>query len=104
MLDAGCHMSGPTEFHGRQLLTMIAEIDDLCEAASSQGVVPFLDAVETAKLLRALVTGAGEYKANRERLDQRYHLARARGYLTGSVPIAWETRPVEEDDAEGDDS
>mgnify|MGYP003443800837 FL=1 len=97
-------MSGPTEFHGRQLLTMIAEIEDLCDDASSQGYAAFLDAVSTAKLLRALVTGAGEYRLDSERRARRFHLARANGYLVGSVPVAWETRPAEEDDAEGDDS
>lgn len=95
-------MSGPTNHHGRGLLAMIAEIETLCEEALSQGHAPLLDAVSTAKLLRALVAGAPNYTPDDERISQRLALAKHHGYIAGGVPIAWETKPpvgAEEDGA-----
>ena len=67
-------MSGPTDFHGRALLATLECIDSLIERAVTDGAVPVLDAVEMAKLLRALIRGEGRYEPNidalRTRLDR----------------------------------
>lgn len=98
-------MSGPTEFHGARLLAAIVEIETLCEDALSQGHAPLLDAVETAKLLRALVSGAAEYSSNVELVRKRADLARSRGSIIYALPIAWMTIVTADDvGAEGDES
>lgn len=98
-------MSGPTEFHGAQLLAAIVALETRCENALSEGYAPLLDAVETAKLLRALVSGAGDHSINAELVQKRVGLARSRGSIIYALPIAWETiAPADDADAEGDDS
>jgi hypothetical protein len=72
-------MSGPTDFHARTLLLLIGDIEEHAERALSVGHAPLVDAVEMAKILRALVSGAREYKPNEERLMQRFELAKTRG-------------------------
>ncbi len=65
-------MSGPTEFHGRMLVDTIEQIDAFILRAFSEGGVPVLDAVEVAKLLRALVSGAPRYTIDAETLHKRF--------------------------------
>ncbi len=84
-------MSGPTEFHGARLIETITGIEAQCEEALSQGYAPLLDAVEIAKLLRALVSGAEEYEPNAQLVRQRFALARTRGYQVSAPRLAWRT-------------
>lgn len=90
-------MSGPTNFHARTLLLLIGDIEDHAERSLAIGHAPLLDAVETAKILRALVAGASEYKPNEERLRQRFNLAKTRGHWMAGGFRPWEPAPADDD-------
>lgn len=99
-------MSGPDEFHARALLATIADIEKLCEDTLSRGHTPFLDAVETAKLLRALVSGSADYRPSTKFFNQRCDLADRAGWTAMFPHSGWATVPEsgeadESDDAEG---
>lgn len=96
-------MSGPTDFHARTLLLLIGDIEEHAERALSAGHAPLVDAVEMAKVLRALVAGAREYKPNVDRMRQRFELAKTHGHWMAGGFRAWEPAPTadEGDDAEG---
>ena len=98
-------MSGPTDFHARTLLLLIGDIEDHAERALSAGHAPLVDAVEMAKILRALVSGAREYKPNEDRLRRRFELAQTRGLGMAGGFREWKPDLVandESDDAEGE--
>lgn len=94
-------MSGPTDFHARTLLSLIQDIEDHAERALSAGYAPLLDAVEMAKVLRALVAGAREHKPNVDRMRQRFELARTHGHWMAGGFRTWEPAPAPDADDDG---
>lgn len=90
------------EIHAKALLMAISQIDECIAEAVDTGAVPVLDAVEMARLLRALVAGAPSHKVNRESLRRRLDRMQAsaenpvaRTTVT-AVGVEWERRPAGE--------
>lgn len=80
-----------TPFHGFMLITAIEQIDAHILSSVDHGHVPMLDAVETAKLLRALVRGDETHSIDRDSLKRRFARSRAfgGGIATYALAIEW---------------
>lgn len=59
------------EHHAKVLLEFIRSIDECIEDSATTGYVPVLDAVETARLLKALVNGAPAHAVDGEKTQRR---------------------------------
>ncbi len=59
------------EHHAKVLLEFIRGIDECIEDAATTGHVPVLDAVETVRLLKALVSGAPAHAVDDEKTRRR---------------------------------
>ena len=59
------------EHHAKVLLEFIREIDGCIEDSATTGCVPVLDAVETVRLLKALVRGAPVHETDDEKIKRR---------------------------------
>ena len=78
------------KFHGKALLMAIRDIDNFVEECSADGSVPLLDAVETSRLLKALVRGDAAHRPDIERGMRRL----SRMKVSASNPVAKTTAHI----------
>ncbi len=94
-------MNGPTEFHGQMLLWLIKSLDETVTEANAEGAVAVLDAAETLRCLRALVTGADKFQVNDKAYQARCR--RLKSHLVFFAPeIEWCPQPSGTAPGDGD--